>query len=255
MNTLTPWITECRIDQWLLTNLFYLAFRGERRFPLLHDVWFQGYDNMPVLNIDIQHAAVDNLPGLATRSWNNVGNGVTKALAKRYSQLKPTRAKFQNQSLHRRVAKRYRKVQLACKKSFNCLNTTAYNNNKTTWRELAWVGWGGQTVENVARVGRKFELDQIQANSIQLKPSGWPNDTQLHRSCELGSNWLELGGPFGQGFFWPINVSRDKELSPEFLGSFFFQFDVLITGTTQMCLHSYDCIQDLVLIRKVYMQR
>ena len=22
-------------------------------------------------------------------------------------------------------------------------------------------------------------------------------DTQLHRSCELGSSWLELGGPFG----------------------------------------------------------
>ena len=54
-------------------------------------------------------------------------------------------------------------------------------------------------MENFARVGRKFELDQIQANSIQLKPSGWPNDTQLHRSCELGSSWLVLGGPFGQG--------------------------------------------------------
>ena len=53
-------------------------------------------------------------------------------------------------------------------------------------------------MENLARVGRKFsELDHIQANSIQLKPSGWPNDTQLHRSCELGSSWLELGEPFG----------------------------------------------------------
>ena len=29
---------------------------------------------------------------------------ITKALAKRYSQLKPTRAKLQNQNLHRRVA-------------------------------------------------------------------------------------------------------------------------------------------------------
>ena len=44
-------------------------------------------------------------------------------------------------------------------------------------------------VENVARVGRKFELDQFQPNSIQLKPSGWPNDTQLHRSCEFGLSW------------------------------------------------------------------
>ena len=51
----------------------------------------------------------------------------------------------------------------------------------------------------MARVGRKFELDQIQANSIQLQPGGWPNDTQLHRGCELGSSWLELGGPFDQG--------------------------------------------------------
>ena len=54
-------------------------------------------------------------------------------------------------------------------------------------------------MENLARVGRKFELDQIQANSSQLTPSGWPNDTQLHRSCELGSSWFELGEPFGQG--------------------------------------------------------
>ena len=66
-----------------------------------------------------------------------------------------------------------------------------------SWRE---VGKGGQTVENLARVWRKFELDQIQANSSQLKPSGWPNVTQLHRSCELDSSWLELGVPFGQGF-------------------------------------------------------
>ena len=27
----------------------------------------------------------------------------------------------------------------------------------------------------------------------------WPNDSQLHQSCELGSSWLELGVPFGQG--------------------------------------------------------
>ena len=44
-------------------------------------------------------------------------------------------------------------------------------------------------VENLARVGQKFEFDQIQANSSQLKPSGWPHDTQLHRSCELGLSW------------------------------------------------------------------
>ena len=58
-------------------------------------------------------------------------------------------------------------------------------------------------MENLARVGRKFELDQIQANSSQLKPSGWQNDTQLHRGRELGSSLLELGGPFRQGFRGP----------------------------------------------------
>ena len=55
-------------------------------------------------------------------------------------------------------------------------------------------------MKNLTQVGRKFELDEIQANSSQHKPSGWPNDNQLHRSCELGSSWCELGGPFGQGF-------------------------------------------------------
>ena len=64
-------------------------------------------------------------------------------------------------------------IQLA-RKPFKCLATTAQppDNNKTTWQELAGVGRGVQTVENLARVRRKFELDQIQANSIQLEPSG-----------------------------------------------------------------------------------
>ena len=58
------------------------------------------------------------------------------------------------------------------------MTTTAQlrNNNKTNWWELARVGWGGQTVENLARVGRKFELDQTQTNSSQLKPSACLND-------------------------------------------------------------------------------
>ena len=47
-----------------------------------------------------------------------------QALAKRYSQLKPTWTKLQNQNLLRRVAKRYRQVESAHKKPFNRLNTT-----------------------------------------------------------------------------------------------------------------------------------
>ena len=49
----------------------------------------------------------------------------------------------------------------------NCLTTTAQspnNNKQLCCRKLAG---GGQAVENVAQVGLKFELDQIQANSSQ----------------------------------------------------------------------------------------
>ena len=57
---------------------------------------------------------------------------------------------------------------------------------------------GDKVKFGVGHQAANFELDQIQ-NSSQLKPSGWPNDTQPHQSCELGSGWPELGGPFGQG--------------------------------------------------------
>ena len=40
-----------------------------------------------------------------------------KALVKRHSQPKPTRAKLQNQNLHRRVAKGYCQVEPACEKT------------------------------------------------------------------------------------------------------------------------------------------
>ena len=109
----------------------------------------------------------------------------TTGYSKRYSQLKPTRAKLQNQNLHPRVAIAVR------------------HNNKTTWRGLAWVGRGGQTVETLLELGEKLSLIKFKptrSNSSRLKPSVAKRDTQLHRSCELGSSWLELGVPFGQGF-------------------------------------------------------
>ena len=65
-------------------------------------------------------------------------------------------------------------------------------NNKTTWFEMAWVDWGGQRVVNLARVGWKFELDQIQANSSQLKPSGWPtipNSIEVGNLARVGLSW------------------------------------------------------------------
>ena len=107
----------------------------------------------------------------------------SKALAKRRSQLKPNRAKLQNQNLHWRLAKLYRQVEQACKKPFKL--------SEYEW-ELAWVGWGAQTKENVARVGRKFELDQIQANSSQLKQVGGqtiPNSIKVVNLARVGLSW------------------------------------------------------------------
>ena len=44
------------------------------------------------------------------------------------------------------------KLSQLARKLFNCLTTTAQSpdNNKTTWRQLAQVGGGGQMVENFA---------------------------------------------------------------------------------------------------------
>ena len=108
-----------------------------------------------------------------------------QALATRYSQLKPTRAKLQNQNLHRRVANRHCQVEPARKKTIQLSDyDRAPNNNKTTWWELAlvakrWKMWlelgenfslikfkptrsnssqvSGQTIPNLARVGLSWE--------------------------------------------------------------------------------------------------
>ena len=78
-----------------------------------------------------------------------------KALAKRYSNLKPTRAKLQNQNWHRRVAKRYYQVepaQPARKKTIQLSEYTSIarppNNNQLgeSWIGLAklakrWKTW------------------------------------------------------------------------------------------------------------------
>ena len=59
----------------------------------------------------------------------------------------------------------------------------------TTWRELAWVGWGGQTVENLAPVGRKFELDQIQANSSQVSGQTITSSIEVVNLARVGLSW------------------------------------------------------------------
>ena len=109
------------------------------------------------------------LPTKVNSSQVAKSNLVIWRVAKRYSQLKSTPNSSQlepsyvsNHNLHLRVVKQYQ-VEPACKKPFNCLNATMWllNDNKTTWRELSWVGTGSQMVEKLAPVGQKFQLDQI----------------------------------------------------------------------------------------------
>ena len=66
--------------------------------------------------------------------------------------------------------------------------------NKTTWLELAELG--KQVWLELGKNLSLIKLKPTRSNSSQLKPSGWPNDTQL---CEL---WLEMGVTFGQGLLW-----------------------------------------------------
>ena len=128
-------------------------------------------------------------------------NDTAKSSQLARNQLKPTQAKLQYQNLHQRVAKRYRQVEPACKKPFNCLNIRPRSHITITkqlgesWLELVkrWKTWL-ELGENLSFI--KFKPSR--SNSSQLKPSEWPNDTQLHRRCELGSSWLEMGGPFGR---------------------------------------------------------
>ena len=109
-------------------------------------------------------------------------------------QLKPTRAKLQNPNLHRWVAKRYRRASSQESHSIVWLRPRSH---LTTTKQLgsSWPRW-----PNGGILGSSWANIWAWSNSSQLKPSGWPNDTQLHRSWELGSSWLELAVPFGQGF-------------------------------------------------------
>ena len=131
-----------------------------------------------------------------------------KVLAKRYSQLKPIRAKLQNQNLNRRVAKWYRQVEPARTKAIQ-LSKYIHNNNKTTWRD--WVGWGVQTVEKMAQVGRKFEFDQIQADLTQLEPTQAKWVAKRYPTPSKWWTWLELAWvgrtvwpALGQRMCWPV---------------------------------------------------
>ena len=85
---------------------------------------------------------------------------------------------------------------------------------------MARVGWGGQTVENMALVGRKFELDQIQVNMIQLEPTQAKWVAQRYLTPSKLWTWFELEGPFGQGFSldglgWRNNGKKEEKKALE----------------------------------------
>ena len=111
-----------------------------------------------------------------------------KALAKRYSQLKPTRAKLENPNLHRWVAKRYRQVEKARKKTIQFSDYESPN-NKTTWLELAKVAKRWNTWLELGENLTLIKFKPTRANSSQLKPSEWPK--RYPTPSKLWT-WLEL---------------------------------------------------------------
>ena len=63
----------------------------------------------------------------------------------------------------------------------------------TTQNNVARVGFSWKTWLELGEYLSLIKFKPTRSNSSRLKPSGWPNDTHFHRSCELGSSWLELG--------------------------------------------------------------
>ena len=58
-----------------------------------------------------------------------------------------------------------------------------------SWLELAEVAKRWKMWLVLAEDLSLIKFKPTQSNSSQLKPSGWPNDTQFHQSCELGLSW------------------------------------------------------------------
>ena len=80
------------------------------------------------------------------------------------------------------------------------MRSRSHNNNKQLGG--SWLTWpnGGKLGSSWAKIWPWSNSTQ----SIQLEPSGWANDTQLHRSVNCSSVLelaSELGRPFGQGFW------------------------------------------------------
>ena len=65
----------------------------------------------------------------------------------------------------------------------------SHNNSKTSWLELAEVAKRWKTWLELDENLSSIKFKPTRSISSQLKPSGWSNDTQLHRKLRT---WLEL---------------------------------------------------------------
>ena len=86
--------------------------------------------------------------------------------------------------------------QLARNHSIVWIRPRSHNNNKTTWRELAWVGWkwtnGGKLGSSWAKIwawSNSSQLDPTRANSSQVGGQTIPNSIEVVNLARLGLSW------------------------------------------------------------------
>ena len=109
-----------------------------------------------------------------------------------YYQLKRTRAKLQKQqNLYRRVAKRYCQVEPAPKQTIQLSDydraVILHCQNDLARVDSRWP--------NSGNIGSSWTKIWAWSNSSQLKPSRWPNDTQLELGVAFVPSGSLLSGP------------------------------------------------------------
>ena len=126
---------------------------------------------------------------------------MNKALAKRYSKLKPSYTiKATIGGWPNGTAK---SSQLA-RKPFSCLTTTAQSPTIAKQLGSSWPRWPN----DLAQVGRKFEFDQIQA---KLDPTQAKWVTKRNPTSTMLKTWLELA--WVESTVWPgLNVGMNAKV-------------------------------------------
>ena len=114
----------------------------------------------------------------------------SKALAKRYSQLKPTRAKLQNRNLHQWVAKRYRQVEplIVWLRPHSHLTITKQlgENIGSSWPsgEILGSSWA-----KIWAWSNSSQFDPTRANSSQVGGQTIPNSIEVVNLAHVGLSW------------------------------------------------------------------